>query len=127
MRIWVKPDTLAKLGLTVTDSCDAVQQQNAVNPAGQVGAEPAPPGQEFTYTVRAQGRLVTAEEFGEVVVRANPDGSLVRLQRRGPHRAGRAQLQPVGPLQRQARRAHRASSRPRAPTRSHVARRRQGR
>jgi multidrug efflux pump len=80
MRIWVKPDLLAKLGLTVSDLTRAVQQQNAVNPAGQIGAEPAPPGQEFTYTVRTQGRLATPEQFGEVVVRANPDGSTVRLK-----------------------------------------------
>ncbi|HEY6247707.1 MAG TPA: multidrug efflux RND transporter permease subunit [Pyrinomonadaceae bacterium] len=79
MRIWVKPDLLAKLGLTVPDLVRAVQQQNTVNPAGQVGAEPAPTGKETTYTVRAQGRLQTPEEFGRVVVRSNPDGSVVRL------------------------------------------------
>ena len=79
MRIWVKPDTLGKLGITVPDIVSAVQKQNTVNPAGQIGAEPAPPGQEFTYTVRAQGRLVSPEEFGGIVVRANPDGSIVRL------------------------------------------------
>ena len=81
MRIWVKPDQLAKLGITVPDvDRRRCRRQNAVNPAGQIGAEPAPPGQEFTYTVRAQGRLSTPEEFGEIVVRANPDGSMVRLQ-----------------------------------------------
>jgi HAE1 family hydrophobic/amphiphilic exporter-1 len=80
MRIWVKPDQLAKLGLTVNDLARAIQQQNAVNPAGRIGAEPAPPGQEFTYTVRAKGRLITPEEFGDVVVRLNPDGSIVRLK-----------------------------------------------
>ncbi|HVT61712.1 MAG TPA: multidrug efflux RND transporter permease subunit [Thermoanaerobaculia bacterium] len=80
MRIWVKPDRLAKLGLTVSDLVQAVQKQNTVNPAGQIGAEPAPSGQEFTYTVRAQGTLVTAQQFGQVVVRLNPDGSVVRLQ-----------------------------------------------
>ena len=80
MRIWVKPDLLAKLGLTVPDLVRAVQQQSTVNPAGQVGAEPAPPGKEMTYTVRAQGRLQTPEEFGEVIVRSNPDGSVVRLK-----------------------------------------------
>jgi hydrophobic/amphiphilic exporter-1 (mainly G- bacteria), HAE1 family len=79
MRIWVDPDKMAKLGLTVGDLQRAVQQQSTVNPAGQIGAEPAPKGQEFTYTVRAQGRLITAEEFGNVVVRLNPDGSEVRL------------------------------------------------
>ena len=80
MRIWVKPDLLAKLGLTVPDISRAVQQQSAVNPAGQVGAEPAPLGKEKTYTVRAQGRLQTPEEFGQIVVRSNPDGSVVRLK-----------------------------------------------
>src|SRR5712691_10100303 len=80
MRIWVKPDKLAKLGLTVPDLVRAIQQQSAVNPTGRVGAEPAPPGQQLTYTVRAQGRLVTAEEFGNVVVRLNPEGSVVRLK-----------------------------------------------
>lgn len=79
MRIWVKPDLLAKLGLTVPDLVRAVQQQNTVNPSGQVGAEPAPKGKETTYTVRSQGRLETPEEFGQVVVRSNPDGSVVRL------------------------------------------------
>ncbi|HMG34044.1 MAG TPA: multidrug efflux RND transporter permease subunit [Blastocatellia bacterium] len=80
MRIWVKPDMLAKLGLTVPDISRAVQQQSTVNPAGQVGAEPAPQGKEKTYTVRAQGRLQTPEEFGRIVVRSNPDGSNVRLK-----------------------------------------------
>lgn len=79
MRIWVKPDVLAKLGLTVPDLVTAVQQQSTVNPAGQFGAEPAPTGKEKTYTIRAQGRLQTPEEFGQVVVRSNPDGSVVRL------------------------------------------------
>lgn len=80
MRVWVKPDQIAKLGLTVTDLQTAIQKQNVVNPAGQIGGEPAPPGQEFTYAVRAQGRLVTAEEFGDIVVRLNPDGSTIRLK-----------------------------------------------
>ncbi|HWY43394.1 MAG TPA: multidrug efflux RND transporter permease subunit [Candidatus Sulfotelmatobacter sp.] len=79
MRVWVKPDQLTKLGLTVTDLTNAVQQQSAVNPAGQIGAEPAPKGQQFTYAVRAPGRLANAEEFGKVIVRQNPDGSTVRL------------------------------------------------
>jgi len=80
MRLWVKPDQLAKLGITVPDIISAVQKQNNVNPAGQVGSEPIPSGQKFTYTVRAQGRLQTPEEFGEIVVRANPDGSFVRVK-----------------------------------------------
>jgi hydrophobic/amphiphilic exporter-1 (mainly G- bacteria), HAE1 family len=80
MRIWVKPDLLAKLGLTVPDITRAVQQQSTVNPAGQVGAEPAPQGKEKTYTVRAQGRLQSPEEFGQIVVRSNSDGSVVRMK-----------------------------------------------
>ena len=80
MRIWVKPDLLAKLGLTVPDLARAVQQQSTVNPAGQIGAQPTPTGQEYTYTVRAKGRLQSAEEFGEIAVRSNPDGSVVRLK-----------------------------------------------
>ena len=79
MRIWVKPDVLAKLGLTVPDLVRAVSQQSTVNPAGRVGDDPGPAGREMTYTVRAQGRLQTAEEFGRVVVRSNPDGSAVHL------------------------------------------------
>src|SRR5436853_1413697 len=80
MRIWVKPDLLAKLGLAVPDLVRAVQQQSAVNPSGQVGAEPAPKGKEMTYTVRAQGRLRSPEEFAEIVVRSNPNGSVVRMK-----------------------------------------------
>ena len=80
MRIWVKPDTLTRLNLTVTEIQNAVRAQNVVNPSGTIGAEPAPAGQQFTYAVRAQGRLITAEEFGDIVVRANPDGSQVRLK-----------------------------------------------
>lgn len=80
MRFWVKPDQLAKLQITIPEIVQAVQRQNNVNPAGQVGAEPVPKGQEFTYAVRAPGRLQTEEEFAEVVVRANADGSLVRLK-----------------------------------------------
>jgi HAE1 family hydrophobic/amphiphilic exporter-1 len=80
MRLWVRPDQLAKLSVTVTDIINALRAQNTVNPAGQIGGEPAPPGQEFTYTVRSPGRLTSGEEFGEIVIRANPDGSLLRLK-----------------------------------------------
>jgi hydrophobic/amphiphilic exporter-1 (mainly G- bacteria), HAE1 family len=80
MRVWVKPDRLATMGLTVPDLVRAIQQQSTVNPSGQVGAEPGPPGQEMTYTVRAQGRLQTPEEFGDIVLRSNPDGSNVRMK-----------------------------------------------
>ncbi len=79
MRCWVRPDVLAKLNITIPEIVTALQRQNTVNPAGQVGGEPVPPGQEYTYAIQAQGRLVTPEEFGRIVIRANPDGSLVRL------------------------------------------------
>ncbi len=80
MRVWVKPDQLAKLGLTVPDVTTALREQNVLIPAGQIGGEPAPPGTEFTYTVQTPGRLATAEEFGSIVVRSDPDGSQVFLR-----------------------------------------------
>jgi hydrophobe/amphiphile efflux-1 (HAE1) family protein len=80
MRIWIRPDQLAKLNLTVPDITSAIQQQNVLVPAGKIGGEPAPPGTEFTYTVNTGGRFETPEEFGEVVLRANPDGSQVLLR-----------------------------------------------
>ncbi|NJD24832.1 MAG: multidrug efflux RND transporter permease subunit [Betaproteobacteria bacterium] len=79
MRLWVRPDVLAKLNITIPEIINAVNEQNSVNPAGQIGAEPVPAGQEFTYAVRAQGRLVSEADFGNVVLRANPDGSIVRV------------------------------------------------
>jgi HAE1 family hydrophobic/amphiphilic exporter-1 len=80
MRFWVKPDQLAKLNITIPEIVDAIQKQNTVNPSGQVGAEPAPKGQEYTYAIRSQGRLENPAEFEQIVLRANPDGSLVRLK-----------------------------------------------
>ena len=80
MRVWIEPDRLAKLGLTVPDITAAIRAQNVLIPAGQIGGPPAPPGTDFTYTVKTPGRLVTAEEFGQVVVRSNPDGSQVFLR-----------------------------------------------
>jgi len=80
MRIWVKPDQLAKLNLTVPEIINAISGQNTVNPAGKLGGRPSPPGQDFTYTVRAQGRLVSEEEFADIVLRATPEGSIVRLK-----------------------------------------------
>src|SRR2546427_8621239 len=68
MRLWVKPDQLAKLAITVPEIVTAIQSQNTVNPAGQIGGEPAPKGQDFTYSVRAQGRLTTPEEFEQIEI-----------------------------------------------------------
>src|SRR6202167_1836938 len=80
MRLWVKPDPLAKLAITVPEIVSAIQAQNSVNPAGQVGSEPIPKGQQFTYSVRAQGRLTAPEEFGEIIVRESPGGAIVRVK-----------------------------------------------
>jgi HAE1 family hydrophobic/amphiphilic exporter-1 len=80
MRMWVKPDQLAKLAITVPEIVTAVQTQNTVNPAGKVGGEPIPSGQQFAYAVRAQGRLVSPEEFGQIVIRESPDGGIVRVK-----------------------------------------------
>src|SRR5690348_8877059 len=80
MRLWVNPDQLAKLGITVTDIANAIKAQNTVNPAGQVGGEPALPNQQFTYAVLAQGRLASPEQFGNVVVRETPNGGTVRVK-----------------------------------------------
>jgi HAE1 family hydrophobic/amphiphilic exporter-1 len=80
LRVWVQPDKLAKLGVTAPEIIAALQTQNNVNPAGQIGGEPAPSGQQFTYTVRTQGRLITPEQFGDIIVRANADGSILHLR-----------------------------------------------
>ena len=80
MRVWVKPDRLMTLGLTVGDLTAAISAQNEITPAGQLGGSPAPEGTSFTYTVKTQGRLATAEEFGDIIIRSNPDGSQVRLK-----------------------------------------------
>ncbi len=80
MRLWVKPDQMAKLGITVTDIANALQAQNTVNPAGQVGGEPAQSNQQFTYAVLAQGRLTSPEQFGNVIVREAPNGGTVRVR-----------------------------------------------
>src|SRR5208337_4565293 len=79
MRLWVKPDQLAKLQITIPEIVSAIQTQNTVNPAGQVGSEPMPKGQPFTYSVRAQGRLTSPEEFEQIVVRETPDTGIGRV------------------------------------------------
>jgi HAE1 family hydrophobic/amphiphilic exporter-1 len=80
MRVWLRPDRIAKLGLTVPDIVSAINQQNQLTPAGQIGGPPAVPGTEYTYTVKTQGRLLDEGEFGNIVVRSNPDGSQVYLR-----------------------------------------------
>src|SRR6202521_3141519 len=73
MRVWVDPDKMAKLGLTATDISNAIDAQNRQNPAGAIGQSPAPPGTDFQYAISAPGRLINASEFGDIVVRAQPD------------------------------------------------------
>jgi len=80
MRCWVDPDKLASLKITVPEIINAIQAQNNVNPAGQIGGNPAPAGQQFTYTVRAPGRLPSAEEFGQIIVRARSGEGILRLK-----------------------------------------------
>src|SRR6201997_3034426 len=80
MRLWLRPDQLARLNMTVSDIVNAVQAQNTVNSAGQIGSEPVPNGQEYTYTALAQGRLVSPEEFGNIILRQETGGGTVRLK-----------------------------------------------
>src|SRR3954463_2051093 len=80
MRVWLRPDVIGRLGLTVPDIANAIGQQNQLTPAGQIGGPPATKGTEYTYTVRTQGRLLNEEEFGNIVVRTNPNGSQVLLK-----------------------------------------------
>jgi hydrophobe/amphiphile efflux-1 (HAE1) family protein len=80
MRIWINPDKMATLGLTATDVNNAVQEQNRQNPAGALGQAPAPSGTDFQYPVNATGRLLNPEQFGDIVLRAQPDGSLLRVR-----------------------------------------------
>jgi HAE1 family hydrophobic/amphiphilic exporter-1 len=80
MRVWLRPDRIGRLGLTVPDIANAISQQNQLTPAGQIGGAPAAAGTEYTYTVRTQGRLLDEEQFGSIILRTNPDGSEVRLK-----------------------------------------------
>jgi HAE1 family hydrophobic/amphiphilic exporter-1 len=80
MRIWIKPDRLARMGITVPEIIDAIRAQSVIVPGGKFGAEPAPPGTEFTYTVRLPERLQTEKEFGEIVIRTTEEGSQVKLK-----------------------------------------------
>ncbi len=80
MRIWVKPDRLSQLGITVTEIKAAINSQNLIVPGGKFGAEPSPPGTEFTYTVRLPERFNSEEEFGDIVVRTNSDGAQIKIK-----------------------------------------------
>jgi HAE1 family hydrophobic/amphiphilic exporter-1/multidrug efflux pump len=80
MRFWVRPDKLAKLGLTGNDLASVVNEQNLVAPAGQVGQPPAKAGTQFQYTVNVRGRLTDSSEFENMIVRTLPDGSILRMK-----------------------------------------------
>ena len=80
MRIWLDPGKMSRLGVTTQDVASVINEQNVVAPAGIVGAEPAPPGQQMTYTVFVHGRLRSAQEFEEMVLKSGGGGSLVRLR-----------------------------------------------
>jgi HAE1 family hydrophobic/amphiphilic exporter-1 len=80
MRVWLRPDKLAVLGVTPQDISNAIKEQNAQSPAGRVGAEPAPPKQEMQFNVRAQGLLKNPKEFEEIIIRSNPNGSQVKIK-----------------------------------------------
>src|SRR5579862_7662421 len=80
MRVWLRPDRLASLGITPADIQKAIGEQNAQSPAGRVGAEPAPPGQQSTFNVRTLGLLKDPNEFADIIIRSNPDGSQVKIK-----------------------------------------------
>ena len=80
MRIWLRPDKLAAMGITPQDIQNAILEQNAQSPAGRIGAEPAPPGQEMQFNVRALGLLKEPQEFADIIIRSNPDGSQVKIK-----------------------------------------------
>ena len=80
MRIWIKPDRLAQMNITVPEIINAIRAQNVIVPGGKFGAEPAPPGTEFTYTVKMPDRLSTEKEFGEIVIRTNEGGSQLKVK-----------------------------------------------
>jgi hydrophobe/amphiphile efflux-1 (HAE1) family protein len=87
LRVWLRPDKLAKLGLTPSDVVAAIKEQNLQAPAGRIGAAPAPADQAFTFTVSAPGRLVTSEQFENIIIREAPTGTPVRIKD-----VGRAEL-----------------------------------
>src|SRR3954451_11027971 len=80
MRVWLRPDVIGRLGVTIPEIANAISQQNQLTPAGQIGGPPAAKGPEYPYPLRTQGRLLNEEEFGNIVVRTNPNGSQVLLK-----------------------------------------------
>jgi len=97
MRVWLRPDQLATKGITASDVISAIKEQNLQAPAGKIGDEPAPPGQQFTYTVRAPGRLVTADEFDNIIIRQT-QGGIVRIKDVGRTQLGSENYRSFGRL-----------------------------
>ncbi len=80
MRIWLKPDRMAQLGLTTSDINSAIAAQNVQYAAGKIGADPAPKGQQLVYTVTARGRMLDPEEFGEIILRSDGPSGVLKLK-----------------------------------------------
>src|SRR5437879_9927381 len=100
MLLSLDPDRMAQLGLTVSDVAAAVQEQNATNPAGRIGREPSPPGTQLTIPVVTAGRLTDPAQFGQIIVRRRPDGSLVRVNAIGEVRLRARNYDVLGRLDR---------------------------
>jgi HAE1 family hydrophobic/amphiphilic exporter-1 len=96
MRVWINPAQLASMDLTVSEIVRAIQAQNVISPGGKVGGEPAPPGTQFTYPLRLQGRLESAQDFQNVIVKANSDGSFVRVKDVGRVELGAQNYNAIG-------------------------------
>ena len=105
MLLQLDPAKMAQLGVTVGDVSAAVQEQNATNPAGRLGREPSPPGTQFTLPITTLGRLETADQFKDIIVRASPSGGIVRIRDIGNVVLGARELRPRGPPQRHPGRA----------------------
>ena len=117
MRVWVDTDRLTGLGLTTGDIISAIQSQNVQAAVGRIGARPISDDQQLQLNIQTKGRLTSAAEFEQIVIRTNPDGSVLRLGDVAPAGARRRQPRPRDPAQRRAGGGDRASIRPPAPTR----------
>jgi HAE1 family hydrophobic/amphiphilic exporter-1/multidrug efflux pump len=117
MRIWLKPEKMAQLGVTPTDIANVIRGQNTQFAAGKIGAEPAPPGQALTFTVTARGRLARVEEFEDLIVRARGPNGVLRIKDVATVELGALNYDTAPRWTESPRSAWRSSSR-RAPTRS---------
>ena len=95
MRVWLRPDRMAQLGITTTDVADAIRVQNNQYAAGKIGQDPALPDQPLVYTVTARGRLVDPEEFGNIILRASGPDGVLRVKDVARIELGAPDLRPV--------------------------------